>query len=74
MQNYGLTKRGKSCINFSVPEVKILLVVSFFVIFGIVTVLDIGINITEDNAFLKDVLRYATCQLDGINPMCEDIR
>ena len=74
MQNYGLTKRGKTCINFSVPEVKILSALSFFVIFGIVTVLDIGINMTEDNAFLEDVLRYATCQLGGYNPMCEDIR
>ena len=74
LQNYGLVKRGRNCINFSVPEVKILIVVSCFIVFATVALVNLGVSTDESEAFLDDVFRYTTCQLGGYNPMCEDIR
>ena len=51
-----------------------LILASCFIIFVTVVLVDIAVNIDENEAFLDDVFRYATCQLGGYNPMCEDIR
>ena len=68
-------KRGKSyCINASVPEVKILILLSYFIIFGIMALVNLSVNINEVNPFLNDLFRYFVCQLGGFDPMCEDIR
>ena len=75
LQNYGLVKRGKNCINFSVPEVKMLMLVSSFFIYGIITLVILRISIVnQSQAFFDDIIKYAICQLGGLNPMCEDIR
>ena len=74
LQNYGLVKQGKNCMNFTVPEVKILIVVSCNIIFATLALVSLGVDIDENEAFLHDVFKYASCQLGGYNPMCEDIR
>ena len=75
LQNYGLVKQGKQChINFSVPEVKILILLSTFIVLGVVALVNLSINITDGQLFMDGVIRYITCQLGGYNPMCEDIR
>ena len=74
LQNCGLVKQGKNCINFSVPEVKMLIVMSCIIIFGVVALVNLSISLDENAAFLDDIFRYITCQLGGFNPMCEDIR
>ena len=75
LQNYGLFKQGKQrCINFSVPEVKILILLSTFIILGVVVLVNLSINITDGQLFMDGVIRYITCQLGGYNPMYEDIR
>ena len=51
-----------------------LIVVSCFIIFATVVLVTIGVSNDETKAFLDDVFRYVTCQLDGYNPVCEDIR
>ena len=56
------------------PEVKILIVMSYFIIFGTLSLVNIGVGIDENEAFLDDVFKYASCQLGGYNPLCEDIR
>ena len=47
---------------------------SCFFIFGLLALLYYTFVIYESEALLDDVFRYATCQLGGYNPMCEDIR
>ena len=77
LQSTGLFKRGKrycNFINFSVPEVKILILLSYFIVFGIMTLVNFSVSINEANPFLDDLFRYFTCQLGGLNPVCEDIR
>ena len=75
IQSYGLFKRGKTrCINFSVPEVKILILLSYFIAFGIMSLINLSVSINEANPFLDDLFRYFACQLGGFDPMCEDIR
>ena len=75
LQSFGLFKRGKGyCINFSVPEVKILILLSCFIIFGIMTLVNFSVSINEANPFLDDLFKYFACQLGGFDPMCEDIR
>ena len=75
LQSSGLFQRGKGyCIKFSVPEVKILIFLSYFIIFGIMTLVNFSVTINEGNPFYNDLFRYFACQLNGFNPMCEDIR
>ena len=74
-QSSGLLQRGKGyCIKFSVPEVKILIFLSYFIIFGIMTLVNFSIAINQINPFYDDLYRYFDCQLGGFDPMCEDIR
>ena len=44
-----------------------LIVASCFIIFVTVVLVDIAVNLDENEAFLDDVFRYATCQLGGYN-------
>lgn len=76
MQSNGFFKREKGCfiINFTVPEVKILILLSYFLVFGIVSLVNISITINEANAFLDDLFKYFACQLGGYNPKCEEFR
>ena len=77
LQSFGLFKRGKtncSFINFSVPEVKILILLSYFIISGIISLANFSVSINEVNPFLDDLFRYFACQLGGLNPDCEVIR
>ena len=77
LQSSGLFKRGKtycSFINFSVPEVKILILLSYFIISGTMTLVNFNFTINEANHFLDDLFRYFACQLGGLNPDCEVIR
>ncbi|XP_065890808.1 uncharacterized protein [Dysidea avara] len=72
----GLFKKEKSIwiVNFSVPEVKILLLLSYFIVFGIVSLVNFSISINEADPFLNDLFKYFACHLSGYNPECEDIR
>ena len=77
LQSSGLFERGKTycnCINFTVPEVKILILLSYFIIFGIMTLVNFSVSINEANPISEDLFRYFACQLGGLNPDCEDIR
>ena len=75
LQKYGLLKEEKTCyINFSVPEVKILVLLSGFIVFGVVLLVNFSFSINEANPFLDDLYKYFACQLGGCDPMCEDIR
>ena len=68
-------KRGKRhCINFGVLEVKIIILLSYFIIFGIIALVNFSVSINEANPFLDDLFRYFACQLGGFDPKCEDIR
>ena len=74
LQNYGLIKQGNNCINFTVPEVKILILLSCFIITGTLALAHLGIAINDTELLLDGIFKYITCQLGGYNPMCEDIR
>ena len=75
LQNYGLFKQEKRCyINFSVPEVKILILLSTFIIFGVLLSIYYSYAIYQANSLINDLNKYFACQLGGFDPMCEDIR
>ena len=75
MQSNGLFKRERThCINFSVPEVKILILLSYFIILGIISLMNFSVSINNASLILDGLFRYFACQLGGYNPMCEDIR
>ena len=75
LQSYGLFRQGRThCINFSVPEVKILILLSYFTILGTLSLVNFTVSIMNASPFLDGVFRYFACQLGGFNPMCEDIR
>ena len=59
---------------FSVPEVKILTVLSYYIVFGFMQLINITITVNEASPFRDDLCKYFECQLTGYNPACEDIR
>ena len=64
--------RGKSKyfyhISFSVPEVKILILSCYFIIFGIIGLIDYSINIGNSNFFQDALSDYFACQIFGVSP------
>ena len=61
-------------IFFSVPEVKILTMLSYYTVFGIVQSINVTITINDATPFQNELFRYFECQLTGYDPICEDIR
>ena len=61
-------------LNFSVPEVKILILLSTFIIFGVVLSAFYSSTVYQANPLMDDLNKYFACQLGGFDPMCEDIR
>jgi len=61
-------------MDFSVPEVKILLLLSYFIILGVVSLVNFTFSINDLNPFLDDLFRYFVCELGGDSPLCADIR
>ena len=53
---------------------KILLLLTYFVVFG--TMALAALSVVTDNAehFVHDMFRYSKCNLVGYDPKCEDIR
>ena len=56
------------------PEIKILILLSYFIVFGIVSLVNLTITLNEADPFLDDLFNYFACQLSGYNPNCEDFR
>ena len=52
-------------ISFSVPEVKILILSCYIIIFGIVALINLSISIRDLNIFLDSLLDYFACQARG---------
>ena len=52
-------------ISFSVPEVKILILSCYFIIFGIVTLINLSIIIRDRKIVLDSLLDYFACQARG---------
>ena len=52
-------------IKFSVPEVKILILSCYFLIFGIVTLINISITNRDSDAVLQTMVEYFICQARG---------
>lgn len=61
-------------IKFSVPEVKILILLCYFIIFGIITLINISITNRDSNVILDRMLDYFDCQARGSSAdnMCSE--
>lgn len=69
-QNQQLFKRRNSkylryFISFSVPEVKILILSCFFIIFGIVALVNLSIGIRDSDIISDKLFAYFICQARG---------
>jgi len=77
LQKKGLLRRGKGfciSINFNVPEVKMLLLLSYFVIAGVLSLAFFTFRVTEFDQHFKDLSRYFSCNRYGYSPQCEELR
>ena len=75
LQNAHLHERGKSClVFFSVPEFKILVLLSYYILFGIVQLINATITINQTAPFRDNLFKYFECQLTGYDPACDDIK
>ena len=72
IQTYGLVKneKGHCKFHFSVPEIKILLLLGYFIVFDVVTLVNLSIGISEADGFYYDLLEYFECNLFGSDPRC----
>jgi len=76
-QTYGLVQHesGKWCsMRFSVPEIKIFLLLSYYTVLGIVYLVNYCIIFRENQIFNYFLQEYITCQALGDNPECEVFR
>jgi len=62
------------CTSFSVPEVKMLLLLSYYVIAGVVSLISFTIGIENVDLILEQLINYFNCHLGGNDPMCEEFR
>ena len=56
------------------PEIKILILLSYFVVFGIVSLVNLTVTLNEADPFLEDLFNYFACHLSGYDPKCEQFR
>ena len=75
-QHYNLFKKRKYCctIKFTVPEVKVLLILCYMVLLGTVVLLNYVIWNNASEKIVHDEIEYFKCQLFGDDPTCESIR
>ena len=62
------------CITFSVPEVKILLLLCYCIAIGVLSLINLTVGVDDTDLFLKDLTNYFVCHLSGDDPMCEQFR
>jgi len=62
------------CISFSVPEVKMLLLLSYYVIAGVVSLISFTIDVENADLILEQLINYFNCHLGGNDPICEEFR
>ena len=60
-------KKSSKCflISFSVPEVKILILSCYFILFGIMACINYSVSIRDANIILERLLDYFACQAYG---------
>ena len=54
-------------IKFSVPEVKVLIISCYFIIFGITALVNVSITVRDGDIAMFKLLVYFTCQAAGYN-------
>ena len=47
------------------PEIKNLILLGYFIVFGVVSLVNLTITLNEADPFLHDLLNYFACQLGG---------
>jgi len=67
-------RKGFCSISFSVPQVKMLLLLAYFIVVGIMALVTLSVVVSNAESFVNDMYRYAKCNLLGYDPKCEDIR
>ena len=61
------SKYLKYFISFSVPEVKILILSCYFIIFGIIALINFSISIRDSDILVDKLFAYFVCQARGTN-------
>ena len=76
LQSSVLLKREKyhCTMNLSIPEVKVLLLLSYFIVVGIFSLVTFSVVLVNREPFLDDLFRYFICELTGDSPLCENIQ
>jgi len=54
-------------VAFNVPEIKILFLSCYFVVFGVITLINVSIGIRDSDIILDKLFIYFTCQAAGYN-------
>jgi len=67
-------ENGQCGTSFSAPEVKMLLLLSYYIISGVVSQINFTIGIENSDLFLEEIINYFNCHLGGNDPMCEEFR
>jgi len=74
-----LKKESSKCfcsVKFGVPEVKVFLILSYYIVFGIIAVIALSINVRNSEFVTETLLEYIICQVVGFSNVnsCNAIR
>jgi len=61
-------KESSKCfynIKFGTPEVKVLLLSTYFVVFGIITLVTLSLSIRDSEIIIENTLHFIACQVKG---------
>ena len=67
-------ENGQCGTSFGIPEVKMLLLLSYFIIAGVVALISFAIDIENTDLFLEELINYFNCHLGGDDLTCEEFR
>ena len=67
-------ENGQCSISFGIPEVKMLLLLSYFIIAGVMAQISFTIGTENIDLFLEELINYFNCHLGGDDPTCEEFR
>lgn len=72
--NQTITRKQCFVCTISTPEVKILILLSYFVVFSTVLATQITNSIEDTNSFSENLYAYYLCQMHGENPACNKLQ
>ena len=74
MQKNSLFRNNQTRCTLSVPEIKILILTIYFIIFSVILTTCISLGIEYSDDYFDNLYLYFYCQLHGYNSVCDELK